>query len=163
MQVDNHKNKVAHENLLKNSDTLFVFIIILGFILEKLIPLTFKEFIPRYICIMLGIIFLFLGISIIIKTKLDFKKHNQSTLPNKAITKLITIGFFKYSRNPLYLSIIIILFGLGIITDILWLIILIPLAIISIQIILIKPEERYLSEKFGENYKKYFKNTRRWI
>ncbi len=163
MQRNNSNDQVAHKNIWKISDVIFVLVIFFGFIFEQLIPLTLKEFIPRCIQIIFGTIILSFGIFIVVKTRLNFKKYNQPTLPNKVTTKLITDGSFKYSRNPLYLGAIILLFGLGIITDVLWLIIFIPLTIILIQIIFIKPEEKYLSKKFGEDYKKYLKKTRRWI
>lgn len=82
--------------------------------------------------------------------------------PQKA-SKLVTFGVYRFTRNPMYLGMLIILIG--------WAIRLgNPLGIIGIVLFIwymntyqIKPEERVLEEKFGMDYKNYKLRTRRWI
>lgn len=82
--------------------------------------------------------------------------------PQKANTLVIT-GFYRFSRNPMYFGMLLILIGW-----MLWLgnfagILPIIAFIISITYLQIKPEEKALQEKFGIDYIHYKKQVRRWI
>ena len=82
--------------------------------------------------------------------------------PTRA-SHLVTAGVFRWSRNPLYLSLLMLLVGYAIRIDS-WQTWLAPLAFVAyvtrFQII---PEERYLQIKFGEAFDQYRTRTRRWI
>lgn len=76
---------------------------------------------------------------------------------------LVIDGFYRFSRNPMYLGILMILIGWG-----LWLgnilnLVLLGLFIWVINELQIKPEEKALREKFGAEYDAYCKRVRRWI
>lgn len=80
-----------------------------------------------------------------------------------AADKLVTHGLFRYSRNPMYVSLTLVLvaFGLGLQNWLAFLlIVLFPLYITRFQII---PEERALRERFGADYEAYCKAVRRWL
>lgn len=70
---------------------------------------------------------------------------------------------FRYSRNPLYTGLALCYCGLAFAIDNVWLLILLPLTLITVQTSLIKPEEHYLEQKFGDNYREYKKRVRRWL
>ncbi len=77
--------------------------------------------------------------------------------------KLVISGLYRFSRNPMYLGLLLILLGWG-----LWLghplnIALIALWIGYITHFQIKPEEAVLREKFGGEYDTYRQQVRRWI
>lgn len=82
--------------------------------------------------------------------------------PGKA-SYLVTNGIFRMSRNPMYLSLLLLLVAYAIRLDSLtiWLGPLIFAAYVTRFQIL--PEERALAEKFGEAYLDYKHRTRRWI
>jgi protein-S-isoprenylcysteine O-methyltransferase Ste14 len=76
---------------------------------------------------------------------------------------LVKNGMFAHCRNPLYLGNILIFIGLGIFANsILFYCIGIPLFIFMYMAI-IKAEENYLTNKFGEEYIEYCKNVNRFI
>jgi len=153
----------AHKSIWQTTDAMIVITLLLSFILDKYILELSKiplSDISRY---SIGGILIFLGVFIIILAKKSFAKEKQPSGPGKPTTKLVIYGIFKYSRNPLYLGIIITLIGIGFVSNNLWLVILaIPLSI-CIQFVLIVPEEEYLLKIFGEDYKSYLKNVRRWL
>ena len=77
--------------------------------------------------------------------------------------KMVSLGLYKYSRNPMYIGIITIVAGQGLFlkySNLLWyalsLFIIFTLVVIFI-------EEPHLEEKFGDEYKSYKKQTRRWL
>lgn len=76
---------------------------------------------------------------------------------------LVTSGLFRFSRNPMYLGMLILLSGFALaLTN--WLSLLAPvLFVVSMNTLQIKPEEVALREKFGKEYEAYCRRTRRWI
>ena len=82
--------------------------------------------------------------------------------PEKASTIVIS-GIYRYTRNPMYLGLLIALSGwcfyLGNLAGFLCL----PLFVLILTRMQILPEERILSDKFGEPYIDYLKQVRRWI
>ncbi len=96
---------------------------------------------------------------------LNCLRNSKQLLPLKPsdATALVTEGMYRYSRNPMYLGLLLwtiastIWFGtwLGIIMNIIF--------IFLINFLQIIPEEEALLEIFGEEYEEYKKNVRRWI
>lgn len=77
--------------------------------------------------------------------------------------KLVVIGFFRYSRNPMYLGMLLILTGWAI-----WLgqplnVIMLIAFVYCINELQIKPEEQALQTRFGDEYREYCQQVRRWL
>ncbi|MBU4463268.1 MAG: isoprenylcysteine carboxylmethyltransferase family protein [Proteobacteria bacterium] len=81
----------------------------------------------------------------------------------KSTTKMVTDGAYRFSRNPLYFSLLLLLFGIAVLMFSLWLFFTIPILYILFLFKAVKPEESYLSKKFGEEYLNYSAKVRRWI
>jgi protein-S-isoprenylcysteine O-methyltransferase Ste14 len=81
----------------------------------------------------------------------------------KSTTKIVKEGAYRFSRNPLYLSLLLLLFGIAILLSSLWLFCTIPILYTLFLFKAVKPEESYLSQKFGEEYLTYSAKVRRWI
>ncbi len=81
----------------------------------------------------------------------------------KPTTTIVSDGPFRYSRNPMYLSLTLLYMGLAVLINSLWILILILPVVVVIQIGVIKREEQYLERKFGEAYLRYKAQVRRWI
>ena len=80
-----------------------------------------------------------------------------------ATSALVQHGIFRFSRNPMYLSLAILLIAFVLWRGNLWALSVLPLFISYIQIFQILPEERMLTEKFGRDYQDYCARVRRWI
>ena len=95
---------------------------------------------------------------------LFLKKH---TTPNpmkpENTTGIVTKGLYQYSRNPMYLGLLIILFGFGIWLGSLSPFLMLPLFYWLITEMQIKPEERMLEQKFGKEYLDFKNRVRRWL
>jgi protein-S-isoprenylcysteine O-methyltransferase Ste14 len=83
--------------------------------------------------------------------------------PYKPVSRMVTDGPFRYTRNPAYLSMTRVYTGIASLTNALWAILLLPVALLVIQRGVIEREERYLERKFGEEYLRYKAQVRRWI
>ena len=83
--------------------------------------------------------------------------------PDRPTTTIVTEGFFRYTRNPLYLSLMLIYSGISIYANSLWLVFLLPVLLIALERAVVVREEEYLEGKFGDAYLRYKKTVRRWI
>ena len=81
----------------------------------------------------------------------------------KSTAKIVISGAFRFSRNPLYLSLLLLLFGIAFSMLSLWLFFTVPILFILFLFNAVKPEESYLSQKFEKEYLDYSAKVRRWI
>ena len=112
-----------------------------------------------------SVLILILGLACAIPSFKLFARYKTTISPLKPsdATALVTEGMYRYSRNPMYLGLLLltisstIWFGtwFGIIINILF--------IFLINFLQIIPEEEALLEIFNEEYEEYKKNVRRWI
>ena len=77
-------------------------------------------------------------------------------------TELITNGFFSYSRNPIFLGVMIANIGLFLVLPNAFTMLIIALSTVSINT-QIRLEEEFLLKEFGNKYKEYKASVRRWI
>ncbi|GJL91422.1 methyltransferase family protein [Hyphococcus sp.] len=113
----------------------------------------------------LAIVFIVLGGLIEVAALATFVKRKTTinpVVPSNA-SVLVTDGLFQFSRNPMYLALLLVLIGWA-----LWLGSPVNAALLVgfiwfLTEFQIKPEEDALREKFGENYTQYCRETRRWI
>lgn len=82
--------------------------------------------------------------------------------PDQAET-LVTTGIFQVSRNPMYLGMLLVLIGGAFLLSNLSAFIGPALFVAAMTELQIKPEEQVLQSKFGDTYRVYSAQTRRWI
>ncbi|MAM15233.1 MAG: hypothetical protein CMF90_06195 [Candidatus Marinimicrobia bacterium] len=104
----------------------------------------------------------FLLLIISIKSFID-NKTTINPLNLKKSTYLVTSGVFRFSRNPMYLGMLLFLLGTAIILNIIGGLIISILFIFYMNFFQIIPEEKALQNLFGKNYRNYRKTVRRWI
>ncbi|MCB1437048.1 MAG: isoprenylcysteine carboxylmethyltransferase family protein [Rhodobiaceae bacterium] len=78
-------------------------------------------------------------------------------------TRITAAGPFRYSRNPIYLSMILFQLGIGALVNSLWIWSLAIPAILVLRHCVISREESYLEAKFGSEYRRYREKVRRWV
>lgn len=91
------------------------------------------------------------------------RRSGQSVNPYKKTTEVIEEGPYRFTRNPMYLQMVLICFGLAILLANIWILILTPVCGLLLHFLVILPEELYLKRKFGDGYLDYKKRVRRWI
>ena len=104
----------------------------------------------------------FLLLIVSIKSFID-NKTTINPLNLKKSTYLVTSGVFRFSRNPMYLGMLLFLLGTAIILNIIGGLIISILFIFYMNFFQIIPEEKALQNLFGKNYRNYRKTVRRWI
>jgi protein-S-isoprenylcysteine O-methyltransferase Ste14 len=119
--------------------------------------------ISSWILLLLGMGCIVFGIMLGIAAEGQFRRSGTTVDHLGTPAKLVTNGWFKYSRNPMYLSFAVMLVGA-------WLVLgsFSPLFSILAYFVFteqwyILPEEQRIASKFGKNYATYKKQTRRWL
>ncbi len=93
----------------------------------------------------------------------QFRRHDTTIIPFEQSTALIAEGPYRYSRNPLYLSMTLILVGIWILLGSLSPAVVVPLFVWWISSRFIANEERHLEAQFGRTYLEYKTKVRRWL
>ncbi len=75
----------------------------------------------------------------------------------------MTGGAYRLSRNPMYTGLAVTYLGLALLFGSWWPLILWPLVIVAVRQLVIRPEERYLTQRFGQTYTDYQSRVRRWL
>ena len=114
---------------------------------------------------LISIIIILIGILILINPIFKFIKSKTTIDPIKfkKVNKLITSGIYKYSRNPMYLGLLMIIISTSIFYLNIFSITTPFFFYFWINRFQIKREEIFLTEKFGKEYLLYMTKTRRWI
>jgi protein-S-isoprenylcysteine O-methyltransferase Ste14 len=123
--------------------------VIFGFIYSIFLPLKFNT-LWFYLGLILFIIGFFLDISVLY------------TIRNSKLDKPFTKGPYRYSRHPIYLSLIFVITSI-IITTFSWIFIIIAIILIMHQILAMPAEEQYCLKRYGKEYKDYMNRTPRWF
>ncbi len=92
-----------------------------------------------------------------------FARLGTTILPHRAASRLATDGPFRFSRNPIYVSHVAVVMGLGLLLGSPFTVLLTPALAFGLQKLAVEPEERHLLGKFGDGYRAYMARTRRWL
>jgi protein-S-isoprenylcysteine O-methyltransferase Ste14 len=92
-----------------------------------------------------------------------FGRHRTGLLPGQATETLIEEGPYGFSRNPLYVGLLALYLGLALLVPTVWGLVLFPAAVVLVYWGAIRPEERFLHDRFGAPYDAYTRRVRRWL
>ncbi len=110
-----------------------------------------------------GIAIIVLAFLFVVVALLHFHKAKTQVEPWRPTTSIIQQGVFRYSRNPIYLAFCIATIGIGLVSNSWWIVMsTLPLACLLQQLV-IRREEDYLENKFGDEYLDYKRRVRRWL
>jgi protein-S-isoprenylcysteine O-methyltransferase Ste14 len=84
-------------------------------------------------------------------------------LPGGATRRVLDRGPFRFSRNPLYVGLIVLDVGLALLWPSVWALLFVPVGVALLFWGAVVPEERYLSARFGVEYDAYRRRVRRWL
>ena len=135
-----------------------IFIFLIGFSNRLIEPFSFEYQTP------LGVMIIICGLSVLISAARVFKQLETTINPMQPsqASKLAIIGPFKYTRNPMYLGMSIMLIGFGLIFGAKLTVCFVAMFFLYITVFQIIPEERAMQEKFSD-WKDYCSKVRRWL
>jgi protein-S-isoprenylcysteine O-methyltransferase Ste14 len=89
--------------------------------------------------------------------------NRTAALPGGSTRVVLDRGPFRFSRNPLYVGLIVLDVALALLWPSAWALIGVPIGVALLYWGTIVPEERYLGIKFGADYAGYRRRVRRWL
>ena len=110
-----------------------------------------------------GVGLIVVGIGIIGSKAVAFRKAATTIIPFEESSSLIVSGLYRYSRNPMYVGMVIILLGVATLTGSLSPFVGPVLFVPLLNARVIRHEEAMLEGQFGQAYRDYKQEVRRWI
>lgn len=110
-----------------------------------------------------GIALIFLSVLIVVPAFVKFIRAGTNIPTNRPTKALVTDGIYRWSRNPIYLSMTVLVAGIGLAVHTLWVLVMLVPVWAVMRYGVIAREEAYLERRFGEDYRRYRRSVRRWI
>lgn len=92
-----------------------------------------------------------------------FRGAGTTANPTGEVTAFVIGGPYRYTRNPMYLGLILLQIGVAFVLGNGWILLLTVAAFIVLDRLVIAGEERYLAAKYGAAYDDYRRKVRRWL
>ena len=92
-----------------------------------------------------------------------FRRAGTSLIPHKPVSAFVVSGPYRFTRNPMYLSLAALYLAVALILDSWWPVLFLPVVLIVIQRAVIAREERYLHGRFPVEYATYCSRVHRWL
>jgi protein-S-isoprenylcysteine O-methyltransferase Ste14 len=121
--------------------------------------------IPKFFRASAAIAVALLGSGISLAGTIAFRRAKTTVNPMRPenASSLVCSGIYKITRNPMYVGLLFVLVAWGIFLSSVWALIGPLCFLLYINRFQIEPEERVLSNMFGESYIKYKSRVRRWL
>ena len=105
------------------------------------------------------------GVALVVTSMLAFRRASTTVDPfhPDEASNLVVNGVFQFSRNPMYVSLALVLIGWAVWLGSVFNIVVFVFFVSYITIFQIKPEEEALKKVFGESFVQYCSKVRRWI
>jgi len=110
-----------------------------------------------------GVVPLAAGVALAMSGLVAFRRSRTPVIPFERSTALVTGGIYRFTRNPMYLGLVLVLAGTAMLLGSIGAFVPLPLFIAVIEFGYIRAEERFLAEIFGEDYTHYRRAVRRWL
>ena len=139
---------------------IFLGFLALGLALDYLWPL---PVLPGTVQYVLATALIAVSLWIAVRAFVEMRRAGTSPDVYKPTSKLVTGGPFRYSRNPIYLGLILLYAGIAAAVDAVLVLVLLLPAIAVLYYGVIVREEAYLERTFGEDYRRYKARVRRLL
>jgi protein-S-isoprenylcysteine O-methyltransferase Ste14 len=103
------------------------------------------------------------GLALVVWAAGLFRAARTPVRPFERSTSVVTSGPYRFSRNPMYLGMVLVLVGVAVLFGSLAAFVPIPLFVWQIRRKFVLPEEAFLEELFGNPYVQYKARVRRWL
>ena len=133
---------------------------IMGLLLHLLFPL---PILSTTLARGIGVVCVLVSLPLALATLRVLSRAHTPVDPMKPTTALVTEGPFRYSRNPIYLALTLLYVGVALLINALWILLLVVPALVVLRYGVIAREEAYLTRKFGDAYRQYTAQVRRWL
>ena len=160
MEEPNDLDNQDHAGVEFRPPVMLVAALAIGFILRWIWQMAF---LPLFIMITFGPLIVMVAFGIFFWAAYAMRYEKTSIRTDTPTDVIVTHGPYAFSRNPIYVAMLLLLAGVGVWVNSFWFFIV---AIVCSRLLyrgVIVPEERYLERTFGSTYSEYRARVRRWL
>lgn len=137
---------------------LYLGCLVLGLVLDRLLPLPLP--IDGRVA---GGVLIVIGVAIMAAGIRNFSRAATPVPSSQPVRVLVTGGIHRWTRNPIYIGMLLVYAGIGIAARSAWVLILALPLFIVLRYGVVAREEKYLERRFGDAYRDYKAHVRRWL
>ncbi len=152
--IDDHAAVAFHPPLL------LLCALLVGFGLRFIAAL---EYLPKSLALSLGPAVVAVALAVFVWAVVTMRRGGASVPTNLPTARIVTHGPYRWSRNPIYLSMVTLTVGVSAWSNSLWFLALAAAMVFLLNWGVISREEIYLERKFGRAYVDYKHAVRRWL
>jgi protein-S-isoprenylcysteine O-methyltransferase Ste14 len=123
---------------------LYVAGIVAGWLVHRALPLPITGR-PSAVRAALAITFGLGWLALFAPAWSGFLRKRTTIIPNRPAAALVTSGIYRFTRNPMYVSLVLLYIAVTLVLDSWWPIVFLPLVILAVDRLIIRREERYLA------------------
>jgi protein-S-isoprenylcysteine O-methyltransferase Ste14 len=159
-----HSSRLPHPGVRFPPPFLFVGGFLAGLALERWgWRIQFADHGLRILFLLTGWLGVMIGLFLAGWGLVVFFRARTAIVPIHPASRLVASGPYRFSRNPMYVGLSALYLGLALLFNVAWPIVLFPLVVIALDRLVIRREERYLADAFGDAYAVYRQRVRRWL
>ena len=102
-------------------------------------------------------------IAVFLTAFMAFRRAHTTLIPNRPATAFVTDGPYRWTRNPMYVSMTLLYLAVALWMNSWWPVLMLIVVLVVIQQAVIAREERYLNSSFPDEFLAYRTRVRRWI
>jgi protein-S-isoprenylcysteine O-methyltransferase Ste14 len=129
-----------------------------AWVMIRLLPIPVTEPLPGFGAAILG-----LGLALIAWTVFAMVRAGTDPRPDRPDAAFVRDGPFRFSRNPIYLGLLVVTAGMALRWGDLWGWVAVAASQVMLERLVIAREEAYLATRFGAAYEHYRARVRRWM
>jgi protein-S-isoprenylcysteine O-methyltransferase Ste14 len=113
--------------------------------------------------VVIGAVLVTTGVGLIFWGWKTLAAHGEHPEPDQPTKTLVMTGPFRRTRNPFYVSFLLIGIGIAVAVNSLAMFIAVFVGAAALNVLVVRAEEAYLGRIFGDLYTDYVDRTRRWF
>ena len=142
---------------------VYVVPLALGFLVHRWWPVGIVPAEYRPVIATIGWLLVLTAAVLLLPAYVAFFRARTSLLPSRPASMIVQTGHYRWTRNPMYISITALCAGVACVFNALWPLLLVPVSVLVTDRYIIPREEAYLERAFGTDYTEYKQRVRRWL
>src|SRR5262249_18517465 len=139
---------------------VYLLSIVIGLGLGSVRPL---PFVPSGLTAPVGMALVVTAVALFVWSVRTFRAAGTPVPGNAPTMTIVRAGPYRFSRNPIYVALSLLVLGISVWADDAWLLGMLLAAVAVMSTVVIPREELYLERKFGAEYLDYKSAVRRWL
>jgi protein-S-isoprenylcysteine O-methyltransferase Ste14 len=149
-----------HPGVIAKPPALFLGALAIGFALELAVP---TSFVSGGVRLGLGAALVAAGLAVAYTAIGQQRRAGTNIETDRPTQTIVTSGLYGFSRNPIYIGLVLFHLGVSTLADSLWMAGTLAPLLVVMHFGVIRREEAYLERKFGDVYRAYRGTVRRWL